>query len=416
MKNSIRILVVLSVISLLLLSLSCEKQKADELPGDPVPINTEPYQKEVIRAANEFAFDLFRPLLVEAKGTENIMISPYSVTSALSMLLNGASGETFNSVRAALRMDDKTLSEINETYLKLMTEMVPVDKRVIMEIANSVWVEKRLIVKQPFITALQTWYKAEARDIDVSDPNAVDMVNNWIAEKTHDKITEMLDQLDPDLAMLLINAIYFNGKWRHQFDKSETYNEDFYVTPSNLKNVPMMHQKENFCYIETPEASIIELPYGQGNYSMVIALPAVTISTGELAAALTPDLWEEWMDDLSVGPKEVNVTMPKFKYRYKRLLNADLANLGMGIIFSDLADFSNISDQSLMVTRVLHETFIETDEEGTEAAAATVVEVCLTSVTPVNEMNLNRPFLYFIRETSTGTIVFMGRVGDPTVG
>jgi len=321
-------------------------------------------------------------------------------------------------MRKALRLEDKTLQQINETYLKLMTEMVPVDQRVILEIANSVWVEKRLIVKEPFITALETWYKAEARDIDVTDPDAVDMVNAWIAEKTHDKITDMLDYLDPDLAMLLINAIYFNGKWRYQFDEDDTSDEPFYVTPTSPRNVPMMHQTENLKAAKPDNVTIVEIPYGQGNYTMVAVLPDENVTTCEVADALTPALWQDWIEMLAGSTREVELSMPRFKYKYKRLLNDDLIGMGMGIAFNPSADFSNISGQGLWISRVLHEAFIETNEEGTEAAAATIVEmVRSTSGTtpPTLKVNIDHPFLYFIRETSTGTIVFMGRVGDPTL-
>jgi serpin B len=359
---------------------------------------------------------MFKPILINAKGTENIMISPFSISSALSMTLNGAEGETFEAIRKTLGLEQKTLEQINSTYLKLMTEMVPVDKRVVVEIANSVWVEKRLIVKLPFITSLQSWYKAEARDIDVTNTNAVDIVNRWIAEKTHDKITDMLDYLSPDLAMLLINAVYFNGKWRYQFDKSETKEEPFYTAPSVSKDVPMMHLSENMNVIKQNNLTIAEIPYGQGNYTMIVVLPDENVTTTDAANNITPALWKDWMDKLARNSHEVDLSMPRFKYKYKRLLNDDLINLGMGIAFTGQADFSNISDQGLMISRVIHQTFIETNEEGTEAAAATVVEFELTSVGPnITEVTLDHPFLYFIRESSTGTILFMGRVGDPTV-
>jgi serine protease inhibitor len=206
---------------------SCEKNNNMDQPQDPVNIATDIYQKEVIDSANKFAFDLFSPVITGSKGDENIMISPFSISSALSMTLNGAAGDTYGAMFKALRLEGKTLQQINETYLKLMTEMVPVDELVTLEIANSVWVEKRLNVKQKFITDLQTWYKAEARDLDISDPNALTTVNNWIAEKTHDKIKDMLDRLDPQLAMLLINAVYFNGMWRYQFNKDDTREDHF---------------------------------------------------------------------------------------------------------------------------------------------------------------------------------------------
>ncbi len=392
---------------------SCERTKNDPPPGDPVPIELTLKQKDVVDSANKFAFDLFLPIVAEKKGAENIMISPFSITSALSMVLNGAAGDTYDAVRHTLRYDDKTLQEINETYLKLMKDMIPVDPRVTMEIANSVWVEKRLTVKQPYIDALKTWYLAEARNIDVSDPGAVDMVNGWIEDKTHDKIQDMLDYLSPDLAMLLINAIYFNGKWRYEFDIKDTQNKPFYLTLGNSVQVPMMYQEEKFAVTTTGDATLVELPYGQGNYSMVVMLPDEDVSLASAAATLNPEDWAEWMHRLSNGTTEIQLSLPKFEYEYKRELKDDLTALGMGIAFGMGADFSNISDQSILISRVLHQTFIKTDEEGTEAAAATVVEFEFTSMPMTTVVNINRPFLYFIRETTTGTIVFMGQVVDP---
>lgn len=418
MKNIFNQSLYVAFICLVVLLTSCEKKDTIEQSGDPVNITTEIYQKGVIDSANRFAFDLFKPALAAANGTENIMISPFSITSALSMTLNGATGETFEAMRKTLGLEQKTLEQINNTYLKLMTEMVPVDKRVVVEIANSVWVEKRLIVKQPFITELQKSYKAEARDIDVTNPDAVNIVNGWIAEKTHDKITDMLDKLDPDLAMLLINAVYFNGKWRYRFDKAETREEPFYSTPSVSKTVPMMHQTENLKAVKSNNLTIAEIPYGQGNYTMVVVLPDENVTTSDVANALTPSMWQEWMGLLAENTHKVDLSIPRFKYMYKRLLNDDLIGLGMGIAFSDFANFDNISDQGLKISRVLHQTFIDTNEEGTEAAAATVVEIVLTSASPtplVVKIILDHPFLYFIRETSTGAVLFMGRVSDPTI-
>lgn len=418
MKSTFNHRLFVAFISSVVILTSCEKKDTIEQPGDPVNINTEVYQKDVIDSANSFAFDLLKPVLADIKSTENIMISPFSITSALSMTLNGAAGETFEAMRKTLGLEQKTLEQINNTYLKLMTEMVPVDKRVVVEIANSVWVEKRLIVKQPFITELEKSYKAEARDIDVTNPDAVDIVNGWIAKKTHDKITDMLDKLDPDLAMLLINAIYFNGKWRYRFDEAETKEEPFYSTASVSKTVPMMHQTENLKAVKHNNLTIAEIPYSQGNYTMVVVLPDENVTTSDVANALTPSMWQEWMGLLAENTHKVDLSMPRFKYMYKRPLNEDLIGLSMGVAFTDMADFRNISDQGLMISRVLHQTFIDTNEEGTEAAAATVVEMVFTTVNPTTEVikvTLDHPFLYFIRETSTGTVLFMGIVSDPTI-
>jgi len=423
MKNISKVALIVAALIPLILVPSCEKIGPNDQPvdpGDPVTIATEIHQKEVIDSANTFAFDLFQPILADAKGDENIMISPFSITSALSMTLNGASHETFEAMKKTLRLDGKTLEQINDTYLKLMTEMVTVDERVVFEIANSVWVEKRLSVKQKFMDDVQNWYKAEARGIDVTDPDAVDIVNGWIEEKTHDRITDMLDYLDPDLAMLLINAVYFNGKWRYQFDKTDTKEEPFYVTPTSSKTVPMMHQEENLKAAKDNNLMIVDIPYGQGNYSMLIVLPDAGISASDAAEVLTSTQWNKWMSLLENNTHIVELSMPSFKYNYKRLLNEDLKGLGMGIAFSDWADFGNISDSQLQISRVIHQSFIETNEEGTEAAAATIVEIRFTTAGPDPEptiwkIDLDRPFLFFIHETSTGTILFMGKVGDPTV-
>jgi serpin B len=370
----------------------------------------------VVNAANEFAFDLFVPIITESKGQENIMISPFSITSALSMTLNGAAGTTFDAMRSALRYDGKTIGEINETYQKLMKEMIPVDPRVTMEIANSAWVEKKFTAKQAFTDALVKWYLAEVKGIDVTDPGAVDIVNAWIEDKTNDRIKDMLSSLPDNLAMLLVNAVYFNGKWRYRFDKDDTENRPFYVTPDDPVQVPMMYQEESFAVTRADNATLIELPYGQGNYSMVVMLPYEGVSLQEAALTLTPENWAGWMDRLPKAITKVELYMPRFKYEYRRNLNDDLARLGMGIAFDPLrADFSNINDVlQLYITDVFHQTFIETNEEGTEAAAATVVIIGVTSMPPTPPViNINRPFLYFIRETTTGTIVFMGQVTDP---
>ncbi len=394
---------------------SCENTKDTTPPGDPVPIDLTVKQKEVVEAANEFAFDFFVPIVTEQKGAENIMVSPFSVTSALSMTLNGAAGETFEAMRTALRYDGRTIEEINETYLKLIEEMIPVDERVIMEIANSAWVEEKFTPKQTYMDALVKWYLAEVKKIDVTDPGAVGMINAWIEDKTHDKIQNMVSSLPDNLAMLLVNAVYFKGKWKHQFDKDDTHDRSFYVTPDAPVDVPMMYQKQNFALAGTENATLVELPYGQGNYSMVIMLPDEGVSAEAAALTLTPENWAAWTESLSAGTTELEIYLPRFKYDYKRSLNDDLASLGMGVAFDpDNADFSNISDLQLYITDVLHQTFIETNEEGTEAAAATVVIIGTTSIPPpAPVINVNRPFLYFIRETTTGTIVFMGKVVDP---
>lgn len=416
MKNTLLSLALVFVAGTTGQMTSCEEQPAKDLPAEPVQIDLTMKQREVVKSANMFAFDLFKPIVSgEAEGT-NIMISPFSITSALSMSLNGAAGGTFDAVKSALRYDGQSLGEINETYRRLVREMVPVDERVKMEIANSVWAENNFPVKKEFMDALREWYLAEARNFDVTDPGSVDLINGWIEEKTHDRIQKMISQLDRDLVMLIINAVYFNGKWKHQFDARLTADRPFYVSPGNPVSVPMMFQKQKFALARIDKVTLVELPYGQGNYSMVVALPDDGISPADIAWGLDAGKWDAWMEGLSYGPTEVELYMPKFKYQYKRKLNDDLISLGMGPAFEPgTADFSRISDIEIFISFVLHQTFIENKEEGTEAAAATVIGFTRTSLPPEPEVvNLDRPFLYFIRETTTGTIVFMGLMSDPS--
>jgi serpin B len=178
----------------------------------------------------------------------------------------------------------------------------------------------------------------------------------------------------------------------------------------------MMHQEENLMCVRNGNTTLVDIPYGQGNFSMLAVLPDEGVSVSDVAQALNPTKWNEWKNLLEDNTRGVNLSMPRFKYGYKRSLKNDLINMGMGIAFTSSADFSNISTSNMMISRVEHQAFIETNEEGTEAAAATVVVMIdsMSGGVPIT-MTLNRPFLYFIHETSTGTILFMGRVGDPTV-
>jgi len=392
---------------------SCEKAK--DTPGDPVPILLTEKQKEVVDQSNNFAFNLFNQILSGKSDAENIMISPFSVSSALSMTLNGAAGETYDQMLKTLCLEDKTLDEINSTYLKLMSDMVPVDDRIEFDIANSVWVEKTLTVKENFITKLEEYYDAEGKSFDITDPSSKDIINAWVEDKTNDKIKDLISLLPDDTRMLLINAIYFNGKWKGKFDKEKTSDRQFHLSSGTVKNVPTMSNKSTYSSFHQDNATVVDLPYGQGNYTMVIALPDEGYTPAQIASSLDAATWQDWETRLENPGIEMQLYLPKFKYEYSKSIAKDLCTLGMPVAFSASADFSNISNTALQIFDVLHKTYIATDEEGTEAAAATAVIIGLTAVPQSSVIDINRPFLYFIREIYTGTIVFMGIVEDPTV-
>lgn len=392
--------------------LSCSKN--DEiLPSEPVPISLTTDQTALIESGNEFAFDIFKNIISGENEGKNVMISPLSISSALSMTINGANGETREAMLEALRLKGITVDAVNKAYRDLTKALISVDKRVLISIANSVWTEDDFNVKKAFIDVLTQYYDAQSEAFDINDPNAPARMNAWIENKTNGLIKDMIESLDDNTVMLLINAIYFKGKWASEFDRTKTENLPFYLTSGSV-NVPMMKQKSDFSVYEGNGFVMAEFPYGQGNFVMDVFLPDQSSSLSGTMNLITDANFNGWISQMR--KRETDVTFPKFKYGFKKKLKDVLSNMGMGIAFTDAADFSNISEQyDLLINEVTHQSFIETDEEGTEAAAATVVEIGLTSVGPSSfEFRMDRPFIFIIRETTTNSILFMGRVADPS--
>ncbi|MEE4116278.1 MAG: serpin family protein [Marinilabiliaceae bacterium] len=392
---------------------SCEKDIPEDIPGDPVPIELNATELSLSESSNDFSFDIFRLLMNRKSEVGNIMISPLSISYALSMTLNGANGETRSSMMEALRTTDLSMDEINESYLNLSEKITGIDKRVVLDIANSVWVEDRLNVKQEFINALVEYFKAEGKQFNINDPDIVDEVNSWISDHTNGKIDDMIEEIPADVVMLLINAIYFNGKWKYKFDESQTSLKPFYLAGDQSVDVDMMVNESTYKVAFENKLSFIELPYGQGNFVMDVILPAEGYTAESILEELSSENFNNWANNANA--LKVNLQMPRFKYEYKIELKDVLSAMGMGIAFGAEADFSNISDQDLFISKVLHQTYIDNKEEGTEAAAATVVMIELTSAGPDDPLviKLDKPFYYIIRESTTNTIIFMGLTANP---
>jgi serpin B len=330
------------------------------------------------------------------------------------MTLNGAAGSTREAMLEALRVNGLSPEIINNSYKALSEALLSVDKRVLISIANSVWTEKKFVVKKPFTDILTGYYTAENKSFDVSDPLAPEQINSWIESKTNGLIKDMVDELDPSTFMLLINAIYFKGKWNSQFDKANTVSKPFYKPDGATVETPMMKQKADFKVYKGDNFVLAEFPYGQGNFVMDVLVPNDKNGLSSIASSLSDSNFENWIEGLS--KRETELSFPRFKYGYKKKLKSILSDMGMGIAFYEGADFSNISDLDLLINDVTHQAFIETNEEGTEAAAATIVDIRLTSMPPAPiVLNIDHPFIYIIRETTTNSILFMGKVVDPTV-
>lgn len=379
-----------------------------ELTELPRPLTAA--ERQVGTAGNAFAFALLGRLAA-AQRNENVFVSPVSASMALGMLLNGAAGSTATEMRQALALGDAPLAQVNQGYHDLMKLLRELDPSVELRIANGIWVDRDLVVEQSFLAAAKQWFEADARIVNFLDPATKTAINSWVAQQTNDRIRTIMDDATGDEVMVLANAIYFKGAWRKRFDASQTHDAPFRGADGVQRTVKMMQApKESFRYAETPDAHVAELPYGANAWSMVLVLPREGTNASDLAAGLTPAKWDAMLQGLQ-SRGGVELYLPRFKLEYKRKLNEDLKALGMRSAFIDGgADFTAMSPQGrqLFVTFVTQKTFVEVNEEGTEAAAATGVGVGVTSLPP--QMRLDRPFLVAIREKLTGTMLFVGTI------
>jgi len=383
------------------------------VPGpDPADIVMTPKSLELVKTNNAFTFNLFKT--IPESQVKNMMVSPLSISLALSMTLNGADGSTKTDMINALGFNDLSVDDINLVYLDLVTALKKADPNVVLNVANSIWIRKNFPVLEPFIATNQKYYDARVESLDFNAA-ALSTINRWVNEKTNAKIPKILDEISADEIMFLINAIYFNGKWQVQFEKSQTQNGSFTLATGGSVNVPLMKIKEMFGYSEQTGYEALKMPYGRGKFGMVVLLPDVGKTPDQLMEQLNSTAWDNLKTALN-SPVKVDVWMPRFKFTWESDLNEILSSLGMAVAFSEnQANFAKINgDNQLFITKVKHKTFIEVNEEGTEAAAATSVGIGLTSAGPNGpEFHAVRPFLFFITEEDTGAILFAGKVENP---
>lgn len=372
--------------------------------------------KAVVSANNSFGFNLFKTVNEATEETKNIIISPLSVSMALGMTMNGAGSDTRTAMESTLGFEGMTSEAINESYKTLNDALTTVDPEVTMEIPNSIWYRNTFEVLQDFIKVNQDYFYAEVNPLNFGDPASVDIINNWVAESTHDKITTILDQINSSAVMFLINAVYFNGTWKFEFDEQYTQPQTFYLADGTTKEVDMMKQEASLSYTSNELFEAVNLAYGGGNFSMVILLPKTNYTPDDVISQLDPENWQEWSSEFS----EINIqlSLPKFKFEYNKQLNEDLIGMGMGIAFDpDGADFSKINpEEQLFISFVKHKTFIDVNEEGTEAAAVTAVGMEIVSIgnDPVPYFfTVDRPFVFAIKEKDTQAVLFLGKVMEP---
>jgi serpin B len=386
--------------------------------GGAIFQNTILADENKLAAANDaFAFNLLRQI-VKTESAQNIFLSPYSAAAALQMVANGAAGQTKTEMQRVLGTTDLSADEINAANKTISQSLNTGNTNVILTTANAIWVRKGYPIKPDFLAMNQEFFGATVDALDFSDPQCVKIINDWASERTHGRITQIADGIiDPRFTQLfLANAVYFKGKWADPFEVKATRDQPFYLRDGSRKNVPMMWKSKTFTYRRGTDYQAVRLPYEDENLAMYVFLPDTNSSPEKLLSLLNGRTWEK-VTKPGFSRKEGTLELPRFKLEYSVTLNQTLQALGMKSAFdSDKADFSGIAPE-LYISTVLQKTFVEVKEEGTEAAAVTAVvmndSLALLPQNPF-EMIVNRPFLFLIEDSKTGTILFIGTVFDPT--
>jgi serpin B len=376
----------------------------------------------LVSANTGFAFNLFRQLDAEDSG-KNVFISPLSISTALAMTYIGAEGTTKDAMSDVLDFGSMSLEEVNQGFSDLMESLKDVDQAVALQIGNSVWMSREFepLVYQSFLNAVRSSYSGETFTRDFANPQTLNEINGWIDTATEGKIKHMISQIDPDVLMFLINAIYFKGSWVTRFDQAQTKPEDFFPSPGTTTEVNMMHTSGDFRYYSDGTCQVARLPYGRDKVAMYIFLPSEGVSLDSFIANLNQTVHDEYLSRLG-SVSNLIVQLPKFKVEFGvKRLNSVLEKLGMGIAFDPCAaNFSGIASPAavnLCISFVDHKAVVEVNEQGTEAAAATVVGMMQTTSIHSEQppsFIVNRPFYFEIRDDRSGSILFMGKILCPT--
>ena len=371
-------------------------------------------ERLLVESSNDFAFNLFRELTTD----KSEIISPISITYALGMLNNGAAGETQAQINQVLGFGETGADGINTFCRKMLTEAPKLDKLTKVLIANTIFMNKDYELKQDFISKAKQFYDAEPETRDFNDGQTLDVINKWGNDHTEGMIPKILteDEFNTFAVSYLLNAIYFKGAWAEKFDKSDTKDEAFY-TGTHVKQVPMMHQEHKFNYREDELCQALRLPYGNNAYSITILLPKEGKTLNDVLQTLTADTWGKyrWMGG---GRAIVDVKLPRFESNSDIDLKEIMTKLGMPNAFiSNLAEFPHFCNVPTYIGLMKQVARIKVNEEGTEAAAITVIGMDNATAEPQEPQHVNfhanRPFLYVISEQSTGAIFFIGKyVGD----
>ena len=397
-----------------------DNEDSPNVPKERVDIELTAEERQVNDQVQDFSFDFIRAFAQEREKknpeVQNYAMSPLGLSLALGMMLNGADGETYKQMQEVLGFGGTDNESINR-YMQTMQLALPdVDNTTTFLNANSIWMRKGLNFLPDFKQVNQTYYDALLKSDEDFDQKSADAINGWCKEKTEGMIPKFVevDEIS-GLEVLLLNALYFKGKWKYPFEPSETQMQVFVRKDGSPIRVPMMKMHKVLACVSTDDAIIVSLPYGNGAFNMQLLLPADrTVPIEELLGNLTSEQWHEWKAQ-EMG-YSVTFALPKFDIDYEdgKLHNV-LKVLGIADAFTSKADFSKMSNAGLYISWVKQRSVIHVDENGTEASVVTGVGGATDDMPPALQVDFNRPFAFFITEVSTNTIIFAGKVGDPIV-
>jgi serine protease inhibitor len=367
-------------------------------------------------ADNDFGFRLLRALNANGTAT-NLIVSPISVSQALTMTYNGARGSTKTAMARTLEIGAMNDAQLNASNRQLLEALHKADPDARLEIANALWLRESLAINPEFVALNKDYYGADVRSVDFAgDPQrATEIINAWVSRNTQGKIPSIVDGLERDTALVLTDAVYFKGGWSEVFDPQESKPRAFFGPDGKSATTPMMEQDGFYSYLETNDFQGIRLPYGNGQFAMYVFLPRAKNGLGNLLRSLDQSHWAKWTKKFARS--NGTIVLPKFEVRYGEKLNAVLEAMRMGVAFNKEADFSGITRSRIYISDVEHKTYVKVDEKGTEAAAATAVVTRFMSAIVGRgkpfRMIVDHPFVFAIAERGTGAILFVGTVVDP---
>lgn len=372
------------------------------------------------QSSSKFGLALIRKLGSQPK---NLFICPLSIHTCLEMALAGAKGKTEQEMANVLALNGRSMLDVESDYSQFINKLTTKPQfgafegpgaGVKFEFANSLWSHKSLALEPSYVALLKNTYKAECAALDFASPSAPARINSWVSQCTHGKIKSVIQTLDPAALLVLVNAAYFKAHWEHEFSKSQTRPSNFTLSDGRVVKVPTMSMSRTFAYFEDNDVQVVSLPYTDSRFRMYIVLPKKSLSIGKLCSMLTPENWSNWKQCYS---REGALSLPKFKLEYQIGLKSILAEMGMPTAFSAVADFSKITARKSFISDVIHKTFVDVNEEGTEAAAVTAIPLAGAGFHEPQKpfsMVVDRPFFFALESDSpSDALIFAGTVVDP---